>query len=69
VKRIFNQILKIVREEEQADIVIVLGHADYLRDRFEDLFNAYDNKGNPLFTERNAVWGYEAIIAREVPRN
>jgi len=60
--------VKIVREEEQADIVIVLGHAGLPYDNIETYLTRYDNKGNPLFTERYAVWGYDAQeLAREVP--
>ncbi len=67
-KESLTKYVKIVREEEQADIVIVLGHAGLPYDNIETYLTRYDNKGNPLFTERYAVWGYDAQeLAREVP--
>jgi 2',3'-cyclic-nucleotide 2'-phosphodiesterase (5'-nucleotidase family) len=59
--------VKILREEEKVDIVIVLGHAGLPYDIVPGYLSRYDAKGNPLSEERYAVWGYDAQeIAREV---
>jgi 2',3'-cyclic-nucleotide 2'-phosphodiesterase (5'-nucleotidase family) len=58
----------IVRNEEKADVVIVLGHAGLPYEVEETYLSRYDAKGTPLQSERYAVWGYDAQeIAREVP--
>lgn len=67
-KEAVDKYVKIVREKEKADIVIVLGHAGLPYDIESTYLSRYDAKGNPLFEERYAVWGYDAQeIAREVP--
>ncbi len=49
------------------DIVIVLGHAGLPYDIIPTYLTRYDAQGNPLYSERYAVWGYDAQeIAREV---
>ena len=59
--------VKILREEEKVDLVIVLGHAGLPYDVESTYLSRYDAKGNPLFDKRYAVWGYDAQeIAREV---
>lgn len=59
--------VKILREQEKVDLVIVLGHAGLPYDIEDGYLSRYDAKGNPLFAERQAVWGYDAQeIAREV---
>ncbi|GAB1367066.1 MAG TPA: bifunctional UDP-sugar hydrolase/5'-nucleotidase [Candidatus Cloacimonas sp.] len=59
--------VKILREEEKVDLVIVLGHAGLPYDIVPGYLSRYDNKGNPLADTRYAVWGYDAQeIAREV---
>jgi 2',3'-cyclic-nucleotide 2'-phosphodiesterase (5'-nucleotidase family) len=63
-----DKYVKVLREQEKVDIVIVLGHAGLPYDVEETYLSRYDNKGNPLYDERYAVWGYDAQeIAREVP--
>ena len=67
-KEAVNKYVQIVREKEKADIVIVLGHAGLPYDVESTYLSRYDNAGNPLRSERTAVWGYDAQeIAREVP--
>ncbi len=67
-KEAVDKYVKILREEEKVDIVIVLGHAGLPYDIEETYLSRYDNQGNPLYEERTAVWGYDAQeIAREVP--
>jgi 2',3'-cyclic-nucleotide 2'-phosphodiesterase (5'-nucleotidase family) len=59
--------VKILREKEKVDLVIVLGHAGLPYDIESTYLSRYDAKGNPLSDERYAVWGYDAQeIAREV---
>jgi len=59
--------VKILREEEKVDIVIVLGHAGLPYDIVPTYLSRYDAKGNPLSDTRYAAWGYDAQeIAREV---
>lgn len=59
--------VKILREEEKVDIVIVLGHAGLPYDIEKVYLSRYDAEGTPLYEERRAHWGYDAQeIAREV---
>ncbi len=59
--------VKILREEEKVDLVIVMGHAGLPYDIVPGYLSRYDNQGNPLSEKRYAVWGYDAQeIAREV---
>lgn len=59
--------VKILREDEKVDIVIVLGHAGLPYDVESTYLSRYDAKGNALNKERYAAWGYDAQeIAREV---
>jgi 2',3'-cyclic-nucleotide 2'-phosphodiesterase (5'-nucleotidase family) len=59
--------VKILREEEKVDLVIVLGHAGLPYDVVPTYLSRYDAKGNPLNEKRYAAWGYDAQeIAREV---
>ncbi|MCB5261436.1 MAG: 5'-nucleotidase C-terminal domain-containing protein [Candidatus Cloacimonetes bacterium] len=60
--------VKILREEEKVDLVIVLGHAGLPYDIEKTYLSRYDAQGTPLYAERRAHWGYDAQeIAREVP--
>jgi len=59
--------VKILREEEKVDLVIVLGHAGLPYENVETYLSRYDEKGNPRYKERRGHWGYDAQeIAREV---
>ena len=59
--------VKILREEEKVDLVIVLGHAGLPYDIEKTYLTRYDAQGNPLYEERRAHWGYDAQeVAREV---
>ena len=63
-----SKYVDIVRNQERADIVIVLGHAGLPYDVQETYLTRYDTQGNPLQEERYAAWGWDAQeIAREVP--
>ncbi|HOZ00396.1 MAG TPA: bifunctional UDP-sugar hydrolase/5'-nucleotidase [Candidatus Syntrophosphaera sp.] len=63
-----SKYVDIVRNQEKADIVIVLGHAGLPYDIEPTYLTRYDKEGNPLSQERYASWGYDAQeIAREVP--
>ncbi|MDD4100125.1 MAG: bifunctional UDP-sugar hydrolase/5'-nucleotidase [Candidatus Cloacimonetes bacterium] len=66
-KESVTKYVKILREEELVDIVIVLGHAGLPYDVEPTYLSRYDAKGNPLYAERTAHWGWDAQeIAREV---
>lgn len=66
-KETVDKYVKILRNQEKVDIVIVLGHAGLPYDIVPTYLSRYDAMGNPLFSERTAVWGYDAQeIAREV---
>lgn len=66
-KESVSKYVKILREEEQVDLVIVLGHAGLPYDVESTYLSRYDAKGNPLHEKRTAHWGYDAQeIAREV---
>ena len=66
-KEVLQHWVDVVRTEEKADVVIVLGHAGIPYDPVAGYLSRYDAKGTPLFEERNAVWGYDAQeLAREV---
>jgi 2',3'-cyclic-nucleotide 2'-phosphodiesterase (5'-nucleotidase family) len=59
--------VKIVREIEKADIVIVLGHAGLPYDPIEAYKSRYDNSGKSLMENRYASWGWDAQeLAHEV---
>ncbi|MCK9309213.1 MAG: bifunctional metallophosphatase/5'-nucleotidase [Candidatus Cloacimonetes bacterium] len=59
--------VKIVREEEKVDIVIVLGHAGLPYDVVPTYLSRYDAQGTEKQNDRYAAWGYDAQeIAREV---
>ena len=63
-----SKYVEIVRDQERADIVIVLGHAGLPYEIEETYLSRYDAQGNPLQAERYAAWGWDAQeIAREVP--
>ncbi|MDY0326438.1 MAG: bifunctional UDP-sugar hydrolase/5'-nucleotidase [Candidatus Cloacimonadaceae bacterium] len=63
-----SKYVKILREEEKVDLVIVLGHAGLPYDIEQTYLTRYDAQGNPLYEERRAHWGYDAQeVAREVP--
>ncbi|HNT52580.1 MAG TPA: 5'-nucleotidase C-terminal domain-containing protein [Candidatus Syntrophosphaera sp.] len=67
-KESVSKYVKIVREQEKADIVIVLGHAGLPYDIVPTYLSRYDAQGNKLTEERYAAWGWDAQeIAREVP--
>lgn len=66
-KETMTKYVKILREEEKVDIVIVLGHAGLPYDIEKTYLTRYDAKGTPLYEERRAHWGYDAQeVAREV---
>ncbi|HOH60491.1 MAG: bifunctional metallophosphatase/5'-nucleotidase [Candidatus Cloacimonetes bacterium] len=66
-KESVSKYVKILREEELVDMVIVLGHAGLPYDVEPTYLSRYDAKGNPLYAERTAHWGWDAQeIAREV---
>lgn len=63
-----SKYVDIVRNEEMADLIIVLGHAGLPYDVQETYLTRYDAQGNPLYEDRYAAWGWDAQeIAREVP--
>ncbi len=67
-KESVSKYVDIVRNQENVDIVIVLGHAGLPYDVESTYLSRYDAKGNPLQSERYAAWGWDAQeIAREVP--
>ncbi|HOF59079.1 MAG TPA: bifunctional UDP-sugar hydrolase/5'-nucleotidase [Candidatus Cloacimonadota bacterium] len=67
-KESVSKYVDIVRNQENVDIVIVLGHAGLPYDVESTYLSRYDAKGNPLQRERYAAWGWDAQeIAREVP--
>ena len=62
-----NKYIKIVREEEEADLVIVLGHAGLPYEPEAAYLSRYDISGKPLMEDRYASWGWDAQeIAHEV---
>lgn len=62
------QYVKILREQEKVDLLIVLGHAGLPYDIEKTYLSRYDAQGNPKSETRYAAWGYDAQeIAREVP--
>lgn len=66
-KESVSKYVKILREEEKVDLVIVLGHAGLPYDIESTYLSRYDAKGNPRYTTRTAHWGWDAQeIAREV---
>ncbi|OQC10291.1 MAG: Endonuclease YhcR precursor [Candidatus Cloacimonetes bacterium ADurb.Bin088] len=67
-KESVSKYVDIVRNQENVNIVIVLGHAGLPYDVESTYLSRYDAKGNPLQSERYAAWGWDAQeIAREVP--
>ncbi len=57
----------IVRNQEKADIVIVLSHAGLPYDPAAVYQSRYDRMGNRIHEQRHAAWGWDAQeIAREV---
>jgi 5'-nucleotidase / UDP-sugar diphosphatase len=66
-KETVSKYVKILREEENVDLVIVLGHAGLPYDNEKTYLRRYDAQGNPRYAERTSHWGYDAQeIAREV---
>lgn len=66
-KESVSKYVKILREEEKVDLVIVLGHAGLPYDIESTYLSRYDAKGNPRYATRTAHWGWDAQeIAREV---
>lgn len=66
-KESVTKYIKILREEEKVDLLIVLGHAGLPYDNKETYLARYDASGNPRYKERRGNWGYDAQeIAREV---
>ncbi len=59
-KEAIDKYVKILRNQEKVDIVIVLGHAGLPYDIVPTYLTRYDAQGNPLYSERYAVWGYDA---------
>lgn len=67
-KESVGKYVDIVRNQEKADIVIVLGHAGLPYDNEETYLTRYNTKGERLSEERYAAWGWDAQeVAREVP--
>lgn len=67
-KEAVGKYVDILRNQENVDVVIVLGHAGLPYDIESTYLSRYDAKGNPLQSERYAAWGWDAQeIAREVP--
>ncbi|MCD8479276.1 MAG: 5'-nucleotidase C-terminal domain-containing protein [Candidatus Cloacimonetes bacterium] len=59
--------VKILREEEKVDILIVVGHAGLPYDVESTFLSRYDAQGNRRNERRTAHWGWDAQeIAREV---
>jgi len=57
----------IVRQQEKADLVIVLGHAGLPYDPEPAYANRYQKSGDPINETRYASWGYDAQeLAHEV---
>jgi len=52
--------IKILREEEKVDILILVAHAGLPYDNVGMYLNRFDERGNPRHTERRAHWGYDA---------
>jgi len=66
-KESVSKYVKILREEELVDLVIVLGHAGLPYEIESTYLSRYDAKGNPLYEERQGHWGWDAQeVAREV---
>jgi len=66
-KEILNKYIDIVRNQENADLVIVLGHAGLPFDPPAVYQSRYDQMGNRIQGERLSSWGWDAQeIAREV---
>lgn len=66
-KETLNKYIKIVKEEEKADLVIVLGHAGLPYEPEAAYKSRYDESGQPLIQDRYASWGWDAQeIAHEV---
>lgn len=60
--------VKILREDEKVDLVIVLGHAGLPYDIESTYLDRYKPDGTPLSATRYAAWGYDAQeIVAEVP--
>jgi len=58
--------VKILREEEKVDLVILVAHAGLPYDNLGVYLSRYDEQGNRRHEERRAHWGYDAQeIARE----
>jgi 2',3'-cyclic-nucleotide 2'-phosphodiesterase (5'-nucleotidase family) len=66
-KESVTKYVKILREEEKVDLVIVVGHAGLPYNIESTYLSRYDAQGNPRHAKRVANWGYDAQeIAREV---
>ncbi len=67
-KEALNKYIPIVRNQEKADIVIVLGHAGLPYDPEATYASRYDNSGKSLLENRYASWGWDSQeLAHEVP--
>lgn len=66
-KESVTKYVKILREEEKVDILIVVGHAGLPYDVESTFLSRYDAQGNRRNERRTAHWGWDAQeIAREV---
>jgi len=66
-KETLTKYINIVRNQEKADLVIVLGHAGLPYDPPAVYQSRYDQMGNRIQEQRYAAWGWDAQeIAREV---
>ncbi|MCK9334598.1 MAG: 5'-nucleotidase C-terminal domain-containing protein [Candidatus Cloacimonetes bacterium] len=66
-KETVSKYVKILREEELVDLVIVIGHAGLPYEVESTYLSRYDAQGNPKYERRTAHWGWDAQeIAREV---
>jgi 2',3'-cyclic-nucleotide 2'-phosphodiesterase (5'-nucleotidase family) len=66
-KEALNKYIPIVRNQEKADIVIVLGHAGLPYDPESAYASRYDSSGKSLLENRYASWGWDSQeLAHEV---
>jgi len=66
-KETTQKYVKILREQEKVDIVILLAHAGLPYEPTTGFLNRYDAKGNPKNEKRLGNWGYDTQeLAREV---
>nr|MDK2850466.1 5-nucleotidase / UDP-sugar diphosphatase [Candidatus Cloacimonadota bacterium] len=52
--------IKILREEEKVDILILVAHAGLPYDNLDMYLNRFDERGNRRYNDRRTHWGYDA---------